>query len=347
LKTHFHLRKRVTADMVTRSSANIIEDLTISTKILGLNITGKKTIAVYGDMNGLIYERLQIETPADTSFLAAFDAICAQVDKLLKLCRAQGLNAPEVISVAVSGPLDLLQGVVLSPVDLPTWDNAPLKGRLAVRYNLPVFLEHRSNAGALAEYYFGAGIGTDDFIFLDMEPILSAGLVINGRIFHGANHAAGEIGKLQVRSQGPAGFERQGTASRYASGPGLAELASFRFPERWSKPPAPYELVKAANDGEAEALAIIREGADALGEVLAGLIFTLDPDLVIFGHPGDVLGETLLTPLREAVLTYGGAQARQLPRLSAAKLGAKLDDVAAMAAVIDHFKNRNKRQETI
>lgn len=337
----------MTADMVTRSSANVIEDLTISTKILGLNITGKKTIVVYGDINGLIYERLQIETPTDASFLASFDAICAEADKLLKLCRAQGLSAPEVMSVAVSGPLDLLQGVVLSPSDLPNWDNAPLKGRLAVRFNLPVFVEHRSNAGALAEYYFGAGVGTDDFVFLDMEPILSAGLVINGQIFHGANHAAGEIGKLQLRSQGPAGFERQGTASRYASGPGLAELASFRFPERWSTPPDPYELVKAANEGEAEALAIIQEGADALGEVLTGLIFTLDPDLVVFGHPGDVLGETLLAPLRDAVLTYGGAQARQLPRLSAAKLGAKLDDTAAMAAVIDQFKTRVRRQESV
>jgi len=70
------------------------------------------------------------------------------------------------------------------------------------------------------------------------------------------------------------------------------------------------------------------------------LILTLDPEMVVFGHPGDVLGEALLLPLREAVLRYGGGEARQLPRLSLSKLGAKLDDTAALMAVVDRFKHR-------
>jgi hypothetical protein len=70
------------------------------------------------------------------------------------------------------------------------------------------------------------------------------------------------------------------------------------------------------------------------------LIFTLDPEMVIFGHPGDVLGEALLNPLRDAVIHYGGGEARQLPLLSVSKLAAKLDDTAALMAVIDPFKQR-------
>lgn len=326
--------------MVTRALENNIEEFTITTKVLGLNISGNKTIAVYGDLNGLIYERMQIETPADLPFLECFDAICGQADKLLKVCRAQGLSSPEAISIAVSGPVDLLKGTVVAPPDLPLWEDAQIKGRLGVRYNLPVFIEHRSNAAALAELYFGAGIGVEDQLLLDMEPVVSAGIILNGSIYHGSNNAAGEIGHLRMADDGPAGLGEPGSLTGFSSGPGMAELASLRYPQHWPKPPRPYELVMAVNAGESEAMTVVVEAADHLGKALLWLIFTLDPELVIFGHPGDVLGEALLSPLRDAVLRHGGGEARLLPRLALSTLGAKLDDTAALMAVVDRFKNR-------
>jgi glucokinase len=319
-----------------------VDELSITSKILGINVSGLKTVAVYGDMNGLVYERLQMETSADTDFLAGFDAICAQADKLLKLCRAQGLSSPEVISLAVSGPVDLHRGIMMSPRDLPLWDEAPLKGRLGVRYNLPVFIEQRSNAGALAEMYFGAGVGVADQIFVDLEPVVAVGIIQGGAICHGSNDAAGEIGLMRMAQGGPAGLGESGSLTGFASGQGMAELAAVRFPGVWPTPPKPYELVQAVNAGHDEALQVVAEAADHLGKALLWLIFTLDPELAVFGHPGDVLGEALLNPLRDAVLRYGGAEARLLPRLALSKLGAKLDDTAALAAVIDAFKKRHK-----
>ena len=325
--------------MVTRPIHEIIEDLSVTTRILGLNISGSKTIAVYGDMNGLVYERMQMETPADVSFLEAFDAICTLADKLLKVCRAQGLNSPEVISLAVSGPVNLLKGVVQNPPDLPNWEEAQIKGRLSVRYNLPVFIEHRSQAAALAEAHFGAGIGSEDLVFLDMEPIVSLGLVLQRQVFHGANDSAGDIGKMQMAPEGPSGLGTPGSLTGFASGQGMAELAHLRHPDRWPVPPQPYELVKAVNDGEVPALEVVRESAGYLAKALTWVIAMLDPEVIAFGHPGDVLRENLLTPLRES-LGESGFTEGQLPRLTGAKLGAKLDDVASLMAVVDRFKNR-------
>lgn len=326
--------------MVTRSLENIINDLSISTKILGFHISGFKTVVVYGDMNGFIYERIQGEKLSEMDFLEGFDALCNQADKLLKICRAQGLSNPEVISVAISGPMDVSSGVILSPPDLPTWQDAQLKGRLGVRYNLPILIEHRSNAAALAEFHFGAGIGVENLIFLDLEPVVSVGFILGGSIYHGANNAAGEIGRMRFSKDGPSGLGLPGSLTGYASGLGMAELAQMRYPQRWPRSLSPYHFVKAANAGETEALAVVAEASDPLGQALLWLIYTVDPELVIFGHPGDLLGETLLQPLREAVLRYGGAEARQLPSLSVSKLGAKLDDTAALMAVIDAFKRR-------
>ena len=322
-------------------SSKSVDQLNISSRILGININGMKTIAVYGDMNGLIYQRMQAETPVDQPFPEGFDNICSMVDKLLKLCRAQGLDSPEVISLAISGPIDLLKGTIMTPPDLPTWVDAPLKGRLGVRYNLPVLIEHRSNASALAEMYFGAGVGVENLLFLDLEPVVSTGIIIDRAVYHGANDAAGDIGRMRMTPEGPAGLGATGTLTGYASGAGMAELAHLRFPDKWPAAPKPYELVQAVHRGDADAIAVVAEAAHHLGKALLWLIFTLDPDMVVMGHPGDVLGETLLTPLRESVLHHGGGEARQLPSLAVSKLGAKLDDTAALMAVIDAFKRRS------
>lgn len=326
--------------MFTRPLENVLNELNELTKILGLNITGSKTIAVYGDINGQIYERMQMATPAEAPFLEGFDAVCGLADKLLKVTRAQGLKSPEVISLAISGPLDIQKGMILAPPDLPEWIDAQLRGRLGVRYNLPTFIEHHSNAAALAEYYFGAGIGVQNMILLDMEPVISAGIIAQGLIYHGENDAAGDIGRMRMTKDGPAGLGEPGSLTGYASGPGMAELARLRYPGLWSEPLGTYEFVKAILDGQPEAIAVLEEAADHLGNALLWLIFTLDPELVVFGHPGDVLNESLLSPLRDAVLRYGGGQAQQLPRLAVSKLGAKLDDTAALMAVIDLFKRR-------
>jgi glucokinase len=310
-------------------------------KILGINISGYKTIAVYGDISGLIYERAQMEGLFGKPFPEAFDIICTHADKLLRLCRAQGLSNPEVISLAISSPVDLTRGIVMSPPDLPGWDEAPLKSRLGVHYNLPVFIEQRSNANALAELYFGAGVGVKDQIFLDLEPVVAAGIIQNGKIYHGANDAAGEIGSMRMAPTGPAGLSFPGSLTGFASGLGMAELAQMRFPGFWPVPPNPYELVNAVNNGQEEALQVIAESTEHLGMALLWLIFSFDPELVVFGHPGDLFGEHLLGPLREAVLRHGGAEARLLPRLALSKLAVKLDDTAALMAVINAYRNQN------
>jgi glucokinase len=326
--------------MANRSIVNSLGELSVATKILGLNISGIKTVAVYGDMNGLVYERMQMPTPRGLPFLEGFDAVCSLADKLLNICRAQGLASPEAISLAVSGPLDLLKGVMLSPPDLPEWGDAPIRGRLGVRYNLPVFIEHRSSAAALAEATFGAGVGVDDLILIDQEPVLSAGLVLGRAVYHGEHDASGDIGRMRMTPHGPAGLGEPGSLTGYASSFGMAELASILFPERWPTPPKPYDLVKASNAGDADAIAVVTEAAQHLGKALLWVIFSLDPELIVFGHPGDVLGETLLSPLRDAVLRHGGGDARQLPLLSLSKLGPRLDDSAALMAAVNAFKTR-------
>ena len=121
----------------------------------------------------------------------------------------------------------------------------------------------------------------------------------------------------------------------------MAELAHLRYPAHWPETPAPYELVRAVRNGEDEALAVVAEAAGHLGVAMQWLVTVLDPDLVVFGHPGDLLGDALLNPLQAALADGVKGRQQPLPRLAASKLGSKLDDVAALMAVINSFRNKS------
>src|SRR4029079_4246656 len=115
--------------------------------------------------------------------------------------------------VSIGGPLDIERGIIKSPPNLPGWDNIPLKDRLTERLNLPVYVEHDGNAGALAEYLFGAGAGEGkrNVIFLTMGTGLGAGLILEGRIYRASTDTAGEVGFIHVADDPPAAYGKAGT----------------------------------------------------------------------------------------------------------------------------------------
>ena len=155
--------------------------------ILGLDIGGTKTALVLGTLNAEVVARDEILTPANVGFEAAMLSICTAIDEFLKQLNDFGCQMPQAISISVGGPLNIEEGILYSPPHLAAWGKAPLKQYLHKRFNLPVFVEHDGNAGALAEYYFGAGRGARTLIFLTMGTGLGAGLILNGAIFQRRN----------------------------------------------------------------------------------------------------------------------------------------------------------------
>ncbi len=136
--------------------------------ILGLDIGGTKTALIWGTLNAEVVARDVIPTPAAADFETALQIICAAIDKFLGQLSTAGFRAPQAISISIGGPLNIEAGILHSPPHLANWGEAGLKKYITERYNLPVFVEHDGNAGALAEFYFGAGRGARNLIFLTM-----------------------------------------------------------------------------------------------------------------------------------------------------------------------------------
>lgn len=302
--------------------------------LLGLDIGGTKTAFVLADTSGEIFCRVEIPTPAAEPFDSALQRIAETGQELLVECTLSGLNAPEAVSVSVGGPLDIARGILYAPPHLAAWGEAHLKEALEVAFGLPVYVEHDGNAGALAEHRFGAGRGARNMIFLTMGTGLGAGLIINGKIYHGASDMAGEVGHMRVAEDGPLMYGKAGSWEGYSSGAGLVELAHMRQPGRWPADLTTRAIITAALEGEPDALAVIGEAGRWFGRGLAVLVDLLNPDRVVVGTLGMVLGDILLEPARAVV------QAEALPRAAAAcqivpaELGSRLGDVAALMAAI-------------
>ena len=312
--------------------------------ILAFDIGGTKTAILEGGYDASVLQRREIPTQAQDPFPVAFERICAHADDVLAEARNAGRTV-SAISVSIGGPLQIEPGIILAPPHLPTWDNVPLKRLLSERYQLPAFVEHDGNAGALAEFHFGAGRGACNLIFLTAGTGFGGGIIIDGRIYRGASDTAGEVGHVRLADYGPREFGKVGSWEAFCSGAGMVKWAHWQMPGRWPQTLTTRELVTQALAGERDALRIVRECGQWLGRGLANLIDTLNPDVIALGSLAMALGDLLLAPAREVIWRECLPQAAAACRVVPAQLGARLGDVAALMAAISANRGQKSAQE--
>ena len=303
--------------------------------LLGLDVGGTKTACVEGTADGQILQRIEIPTQAGRPFAQTAPALFAAMEKLRAHAAAEGRECV-ALSVSIGGPLRIGEGVLLNPPHLPGWHHLPLKLRLAEAFpDLPVLLEHDGNAGALAEFHFGAGRerpGIRHLIFLTFGTGLGAGFVIDGRVLHGASDTAGEIGHWRLSRDGPEGFGKRGSWEGFASGAGLVQVAARMFPQRWSTHTPIRELVEAMLRDEPDALAVAAAAGRRMGQGLALLIDALNPELIVLGSLAVALGDRVLAAARDVVALEALPQAAAACPIVPARLGPRIGDVAALMA---------------
>jgi glucokinase len=240
------------------------------------------------------------------------------------------------VSVSIGGPLQIEPGIIESPPNLPGWDGIPLKQLLAEYTGLPVYIEHDGNAGALAEWRFGAARGAQNVIFLTMGTGFGGGLILNGALYRGTCDLAGEVGHVRLADDGPVGFGKAGSWEGLCGGAGIARLAALRYPNRWTAGAISVAgLAQLGSAGDAEALAVLQEVAGHLGRGLAILVDVLNPEIIVIGALAVRLGEMLLGPARGVLAREALPRAVQACRVVPAALGERIGDVACLCAAIE------------
>ncbi|MBJ6633182.1 ROK family protein [Streptomyces griseoincarnatus] len=249
------------------------------------------------------------------------DAVVEGILDFAAELRAHGIRAhgepASAAGVAVPGIVDEAEGVAAYAANLG-WRDVPLRALLAGRLGgVPVALGHDVRTGGLAEGRIGAGRGADRFLFVPLGTGIAGAIGIDGKVEAGAHGFAGEIGHIVVRPGGaecPCG--QRGCLERFAS----ASAVSRAWAEASGDPDADAaDCAKAVASGDERAARVWQEAVDALADGLVTALTLLDPRALIIGGGLAEAGETLFTPLREAVRRRVTFQ--KLPSLVPAALG--------------------------
>jgi glucokinase len=319
----------------------------MSYSILGLDIGGTKCSVVLGKTEN---ERLQIvakktfPTEVSNGFAYTMHIIQQHIDALLY----ESDLIPERIAacgISCGGPLDSARGVIMSPPNLPGWDNIPIVEIIEKRYGIKTAVQNDANACALAEWKYGAGKGYNNVIFLTFGTGMGAGLILNGKLYTGANDMAGEVGHIRLERFGPVGYGKAGSFEGFCSGMGIAQLACTNVCEKiqnGEKPalcPTPEGLpgisartvADAAFEGDETAKDIYRISGRYLGKALAVLIDVLNPEVIILGSIYGRAQQLIEPSMNEAIRQEALSYAREACRIVPAGLGENIGDYAALS----------------
>jgi glucokinase len=302
--------------------------MTTTEYLLGFDVGGTKCAAVLGRRDGDNLEIVDRAAFATADFPEPDKCIRRFSEAMRELLDRRGVAAYSGVGISCGGPLDAERGVVLSPPNLPGWDEVPVVEVLAREFGCPARLCNDADACAVAEWRFGAGRGCRNMIFLTFGTGLGAGLILNGALYQGANGMAGECGHIRLAPDGPTGYGKRGSFEGFCSGGGLRQLAEAAFP---GKKLDAKQLAQAADSGNETARGVWRECGRRLGEGLAVLIDLLNPERIVLGSIFARAGHLLVPTMREVLAREALPRSLSVCRVLPAELGDAIGDYACLA----------------
>ena len=296
---------------------------------IGLDVGGTKCAISVGECSAdsiKILSREEFPT-AGLSWRQVLDEFARRIENHHAAMPPNHDAAVTAIGISCGGPLDSKRGIVMSPPNLPGWDNVPVVEYFAERFHVPVHLENDANACALAEYRFGAGRGTRNMVFMTFGTGLGAGIVIDGKLYSGSNDNAGEIGHIRLAAEGPVGYNKEGSAEGFCSGAGISRLAKIRKGLDLTTK----EIFERVRGGDPDCTEVFRESAEKLATILAFTIDILNPEVISLGGVF-MRNADLFMPIVDPILDREALPlARKACRIVPAGLGESVGDYAALA----------------
>jgi glucokinase len=254
-------------------------------------------------------------TRADQGADAVVDRIARMIDTVLAETIAEtGAKREDFAGVGIGspGPLDREHGIVIMTPNLG-WRNFPLRDEISKRVGLPASLDNDANCATLGEWWCGAAKGARHVIGITIGTGIGGGIMVDGRLYHGASDVAGEIGHTTIDVDGrKCGCGNYGCLEAYASGPAIArravEAVESGVPSRLAEycggslsRVTAQTVYRAAKDGDELAEEVVHDTAKFLGVGVANMVNIFNPEVVVVFGGVTQAGDTLFVPLRREV----------------------------------------------
>ncbi len=307
--------------------------------LLALDFGGTKHTAALAEVGARTWVALRRQiAPPSSSAAADLTTMRALARELL----AAHPGRLAAVGVSFGGPVDFASGVVRLSHHVPGWEAVRLRDQLKVEFGVPVAVDNDANLGALGEWRFGAGQAETQqvasLLYITVSTGVGGGWVLEGRIFHGVDGMAGEIGHTVVDPNGPPCIcGRRGCVEILACGPAIARRARERLEAEPKAGAHLRELIqndlaaltaervsRAASVGDALAEEVLLAAARDLGTGIGNALSLMNPQRVVLGGGVTKSGEAWWAEVRRA------ARANTLPEISADIVPAALGDDAPL-----------------
>ena len=266
----------------------------MSRTVLAIEIGGTKLQLVVGDDAGAISERRRFTVDKARGSAGIRGQIASVLPALLSAAK------PVAIGVGFGGPVDWRTGRIARSHQIEGWSGFDLGGWLREQTGLPVRVDNDANVAALGEATRGAGAGCNPIFYVTMGSGVGGGLVVEGKIFHGAAPGESELGHVRLDKSGVIVEQR---CSGWAVDARIRRLRDEGVKSLLvdGLPPSPGGeaklLSKALASGDAAALRILKEMAEDLAFALSHVTQLMHPQVIVLGGGLSLVGE----PLRAAV----------------------------------------------
>ncbi len=254
-----------------------------------------------------------------------FDELLRQVERSAADLRGIGIGVP--------GPVEFSAGRAVSPPIMPGWDGVSIPELLSPRFPLPVQVDNDVNIMAVGEHAASWRQRADDLLFLKVSAGIGCGIIVGGRLHRGAAGAAGDVGHIPVDGYGDVvcACGNSGCVEAVAGGTAIAA----RLREGGYDCTGAGGVAALVHAGNADASRLVRDAGRLIGTVVANLVNSFNPAVIVVGGEIAMAHAHLLAGIREVVYQRSTALATQNLDLVVSQLGDHAGVVGAIAGVLD------------
>ncbi|MEK4012851.1 ROK family transcriptional regulator [Peribacillus sp. FSL M8-0224] len=320
--------------------------------VIGMDVGSQNIKTILTSITGKVIKKSIVPLPAQTTNEALLSLMIDSVSGILDHTK---IDEEKIVGIGVSmhGIVDVEEGSSVFAPNL-NLQNIPIKRVLEERFNMMVKVENDGRAMSLGELWFGNGAGIDSFVCINVGRGIGAGIIINGKLYHGSHFISGEIGHMIIDIDGPqCTCGNYGCLQTFASGPSIVEWVKKEMRLGHSSlltnltkgdlEKVTGELIySSALEGDTLCKTALQQAGRYLGVGITNVIHTVNPRRIIIGggvsNAGDLIMDNIIQTVNQRALTNPAKQTE----IILSKFG---DDATAMGAVAlilaELFTSRN------
>ena len=314
--------------------------------LIGVDVGGTNIRMGIVTPDGGILKKIQYPTDMSRGGMAMMERLVSRLQDFIQ-GEMGGVHSEIRIGIGIAGPIDLKRGVLIAPPNLPDLNGFPLREFLKERISLPIAIENDANAFTLGEGWKGAARGCLHYCGITLGTGVGGGIVVAGKILHGAEGMGGEVGHMVLNPEGPlCGCGGRGCLEVYGSGSGIRRMALEAIEKgegleilkrsgRNTDKVTSEEVFEAAQKGDEIALKVFNEVGRYLGLGLVNLVNLFNPEKIVIGGKVSRAWDYFIERAKEVVWQRAMKGQREKVQIVQAECG---DDAGMLGAAYTALK---------